>query len=364
MRIAQIAPLVEPVPPILYGGTERVVHYLTEELVRRGHRVTLFASGDSQTSAELVPIRHRALRLDPQRPDPMAWHLIELSTAFDRARDFDLLHCHLDYLPFPFARRSGAPTLHTLHGRLDLPHWAPMMEHFPEARLVSISDSQRRPLAHLNLNWAATVYHGLPASIFRLDRGRGGYLAYCSRASREKRPDMAIEVAKRTGIPLKFACKVDPTERDYFEREIRPLLDHPLIEFIGEIGDSQKADLLGGARALLFPIDWPEPFGLAMIEAMARGTPVITRPCGSVPEIMQEGVTGFVVDTVGQMVEAVRRIDQVDRGACFRYAQKRFSVETMVDRYEEAYEKLLSETLSSPAPGPDSATPAPYAGEL
>ncbi len=340
MHIAQIAPLVEPVPPILYGGTERVVHYLTEELVRRGHRVTLFASGDSRTSAELHAVRRRSLRLDPSRPDPIAWHTLQLAAAFSRAEEFDLIHCHLDYLAFPFARFVPVPTLHTLHGRLDLPSLPPLMEFFRGTPLVSISDAQRMPLAGLSLNWMATIHHGLPDPFFHLDAGDGGYLAYFSRISREKRPDMAIEAARRAGMRLRFAGKVDPTDQEYFEREIVPLLRQPHVEFIGEIGDEQKFQLLGGAKALLFPVDWPEPFGLVMIESMARGTPVITRPCGSVPELMRDGVTGFTVDTVEQMAEAAGRIDQIDREACFRYARRRFSVATMVDRYEAVYDRL------------------------
>ena len=360
MRIAQVAPLIEPVPPILYGGTERVVHYLTEELVRRGHRVTLFASGDSGTSAELVPTRRRALRLDPQRQDPFAWHTLQLAQVYERAREFDLIHFHVDYLAFPYTRLMDVPTLHTLHGRLDLPHFVPLLSHFHDVPLVSISDAQREPLAGLELNWMATIHHGLPDSFFRLDRGEGGYLAYFSRISREKGPEVAIEVARRVGLPLRFAGKVDPADQEYYEQEIAPLLQDPSVEFIGEIGDAQKLPLLGGARALLFPVDWPEPFGLVMIESMARGTPVIARPCGSVPELMRDGVTGFTVDTLEEMVEAVSWIDRVDRRACYRYARQRFTVSTMVDRYEEVYARLLgAPPRGSRRPGRRRSAPKP-----
>ena len=341
LRIAQVAPLVEPVPPVLYGGTERIVSYLTEELLRRGHEVTLFASGDSRTGAKLYSVRDRSLRLDPARPDPTAFHMLELSHAFDRAEEFDVIHCHVDYLAFPFARNCRVPTVHTLHGRLDLPHWIPIMEYFRDMRLVSISNDQRRPLAHLGLQWMATVYHGLPESSFRLGEGRGGYLLFFSRLSREKRPDLAIEVAKRVGLPLRIAGKVDEADRKYFEDEIRPLLQHPLVEYLGEVHDSDKQRLFEEAMALVFPIDWPEPFGLVAIEAMSCGTPVISRPYGAIPELVDSGVTGFVVNSVDEMVEAVRRIEGIDRKGCMLRARERFSVGTMVDGYEAVYRRLL-----------------------
>ncbi len=342
MLIAQIAPLIEPVPPVLYGGTERIVSFLTEELVRRGHQVTLFASGDSRTGAKLYHIGRHSIRLDPENPDPVAFHMLELSHAFDPAEEFDIIHSHVDYLAFPFARYSKVPTVHTLHGRLDLPHWIPLMEYFRDIPLVSISNDQRRPLNHTDPRWMATVYHGLPESAFKPGTGKGGYLAFFSRISRDKRPDAAIETAKRTGLPLKIAGKVDSADRPYFEREIEPLLHHPLIDYLGEIHDSEKAKLIGDAMALLFPIDWPEPFGLVMIEAMACGTPVIARRCGSVPEVVTEGVTGFIVNTIEEMVEAVKRIDRIDRKRCLLSARERFSAETMAGGYEAVYKKLLN----------------------
>jgi glycosyltransferase involved in cell wall biosynthesis len=341
MRVAQVAPLIEPVPPHLYGGTERVVSWLTEELVRRGHEVTLFAAGDSRTKASLEPIRSRSIRLDPDLPDPLAYHVLELENVFAQAERFDVIHCHVDFLAFPFARQCRVPTIHTMHGRLDLPHWPPMIERYPGTPLVSISDSQRRPIDQLGPNWVATIHHGLPDSAIRPGTGKGEYLAFFSRLSREKRPDLAIEVAKRVGLPLKIAGKVDVLDRPYFTSEIEPLLDHPLIEYLGEMGD-EKVDFLGDALCMLFPIDWPEPFGLVMIEALACGTPVITRPFGSAPEVIHHGRTGFIVDTVDQMAEAVRRVDRIDRKLCIETVQERFSAEVMCARYESAYEDVMN----------------------
>ena len=341
MRIAQVAPLFESVPPRLYGGTERVVSWLTEELVRRGHDVTLFATGDSRTTARLVAPHPRGLRLDPSQPDPVALHVIELAQAFERAAEFDILHCHVDYLAFPFARLVRTPAVHTLHGRLDLPHLVPLFARFPEAPLISISASQRRPLASLDLDWLATVHHGLPvAEIPWRPSPGGGYIAFLGRMSREKRPDLAIEVAKSVGLPLRIAAKVDEPDREYFDCEVRPLLDHPLVEFVGEVDEREKWAFLGDALCLLFPIDWPEPFGLAMIEALACGTPVVTRPCGSVPEIVRDGEVGFLGETVEQLAAAVKRIDVIDRARCRRYAEEHFSVRTMTDHYEDAYRRL------------------------
>jgi len=341
MRIAQISPLYESVPPRLYGGTERVVSWLTEELVRRGHDVTLFASGDSRTAARLVAPYPRGLRLDPSPPDPVALHTIELAQAFERAKDFDVMHCHVDYLAFPYARLVRTPVVHTLHGRLDLRHLLHLFAQFAEARLVSISDSQREPLRALPLNWLATVNHGLPvADIPWRERPDGGYLAFLGRISPEKGPDRAIEVAKQLGLPLRIAAKVEESDRKYFERKIRPSLNHPLIEFIGEVEEREKWEFLGGARCLLFPIDWPEPFGIAMIEALACGTPVVARPCGSVPEIVRDGEVGFLAETVEQLAAAVKRIDVIDRARCRRYAEERFSVVAMTDRYEAVYRQV------------------------
>jgi glycosyltransferase involved in cell wall biosynthesis len=340
MRIAHVSPLYERVPPELYGGTERIVSHLVEEQVRRGHEVTLFASGDSRTDAMLAAPVPRALRLDNDLSDPLAPHIVEMSQVFERAEDFDLIHCHVDYLAFPFSRLVATPTVHTLHGRLDMPHLRLVMKHFDTVPIVSISDAQRRPLEDLDLAWAGTVYHGLPLDTYPTGTGRGGYLAFLGRISPEKRPDLAIGAAKRAGIPLKIAAKVDPVDRVYFEEEIEPLIAGPLIEFVGEIGESDKPAFLGDAAALLFPIDWPEPFGLVMIESLACGTPVIARPFGSVPEVIVPGRTGFIVDSVDEMAEAVRHLDRIDRTACRREAEARFSVGRMVDSYEAIYETL------------------------
>jgi glycosyltransferase involved in cell wall biosynthesis len=340
MRIAQVAPLYERVPPLRYGGTERVVAYLCDELVRRGHQVTLFASGDSQTRAELVAPVARALRLDPEARDPLAPHVLELAQVFERAAAFDVIHCHVDYLAFPFARLVRTPTIHTLHGRLDLPQLPPLFRHFRDLPLVSISDAQRAALKGVGVNWIATVHHGLPLADYPYAPAGGRYLVFLARISPEKRPDLAIAAAKQAGVPLKIAAKVDPVDRRYFEREIRPLLDHPLIDFIGEIGQAEKARFLGGALALLFPIDWPEPFGLAMIEAMACGTPIIARACGSVPEVIVPGQTGLIADTVDELAEAIQRVDTISRAACRRHVEERFTVEHMVDRYEAIYATL------------------------
>ena len=344
MRIAQVAPLYESVPPRLYGGTERVVSWLADELVQRGHEVTLFASGDSRTHARLVSAWPRALRLDPAQPDPFALHTLELAQAFSRADDFDVVHCHVDYLAFPYGRLVSTPVVHTLHGRLDLRPLIHVLTELREVPLVSISDSQREPLAGLDLNWVATVHHGLPMrdvpAVTTASDGR--YLVFLGRMSAEKRPDLAIAVAKRAGLPLIMAAKVDRPDREYFEREIRPQLGHPLIEYIGEVSDAEKWRLLGDALALLFPIDWPEPFGLAMIEALACGTPVVARPCGAVPEIVRDGEVGFLADTVDELVAAVKRVDVIDRARCRRWAEAQFSVGVMADHYESVYRRLKS----------------------
>ena len=340
LRIAQVAPLYERVPPVLYGGTERVVGYITEELVRRGHIVTLFASGDSVTDAELVAPAEKALRLNPDVHDTLSPHVIELGQVAERAGEFDLIHCHVDYLAFPISQFAPTPAVHTLHGRLDLPEQVAVFRQFSDVPLISISEAQREPLRHLGLNWLGTVYHGLPRDAYTFSPQGGRYLAFLGRLAPEKRPDLAIEVAKRTGLPLKIAAKVDEADRAYFEREIEPLLTHPLIELIGEIGDDDKSEFLGGALALLFPIDWPEPFGLVMIEAMACGTPVITRPMGSVPEIIDSGRTGIIGSTAEELVEAVKRIDAIDRAVCRREFERRFTVQRMVDDYEAIYRTL------------------------
>ena len=342
MRIGRVAPLYESVPPRLYGGTERVVSWLTDELVRRGHDVTLFASGDSHTQARLVSPWPRALRLDPAQPDSFALHTLELAQTFSRADDFDVVHCHVDYLAFPYGRLVSTPVVHTLHGRLDLRPLIHVLTELREVPLVSISDSQREPLDGLDLNWVATVHHGLPVRDVPAvtTSGPGRYLVFLGRMSAEKRPDLAITVAKRAGLPLIMAAKVDRPDREYFEREIRPQLGHPLIEYIGEVTDAEKWHLLGDALALLFPIDWPEPFGLAMIEALACGTPVVARPCGAVPEIVRDGEVGFLADTVDELVAAVKRVDVIDRARCRRWVEEQFSVRVMADRYESVYREL------------------------
>jgi glycosyltransferase involved in cell wall biosynthesis len=341
MRIAQVAPLYESVPPALYGGTERVVSYLTEELVRRGHHVTLFASGDSQTGAKLVSSVPRSLRQGRWR-DHLTAHVIQLADVFERACEFDLIHCHVDYPAFAFGGLVTTPTVHTLHGRLDLPALRLVFQRFAATPVVSISDAQRAPLRDLRMHWVGTVYHGLPLERFPFSPRGGGYLAFLGRLSPEKRPDLAVAAAVRTGLPLKIAAKVDRADRDYFERELVPLFDHPLVEFVGEIGDRAKPAFLGGALALLFPVDWPEPFGLAVIEALACGTPVIARPCGAVPEIIVPGLSGFLVDTLDEMVEAIKRVDTIDRRACRQHVVAHFSVERMADNYEAIYRRLTA----------------------
>lgn len=344
MKIAQVAPLYESVPPRLYGGTERVVSYLTEELVREGHEVTLFASGDSITHARLVaPVEH-ALRLTIEAREPLVCHYLLLEEVAKRAAMFDVIHFHTDYLHFGLARRLATPHITTLHGRLDLADLIPLYDEFREIPVVSISDDQRRPLPQAN--WLATVHHGLPHR-YPFTAKPGDYLAFLGRIAREKRLDRAIEIARRTGMRLRIAAKVDKADREYFEREIEPLLAHPWVEYIGEIGETEKGEFLGGARALLFPIDWPEPFGLVMIEALACGTPVVAFRRGSVPEIIEHGVTGFVVDDVDQAVSAVEKIDEISRARCRAAFEQRFSVERMAQDYlalyrERAHTKLLS----------------------
>jgi glycosyltransferase involved in cell wall biosynthesis len=340
MRIAQIAPLAEPVPPDGYGGTERIVSYVTEELVRRGHHVTLFASGDSRTDARLMAPTPRALRRDPGAREPVSEHVQELGMVFGQAERFDVIHSHIDYLAFPAARLSPTPTVHTLHGRLDLPHQVPLFGQFTDVALVSISEAQRAPLRHLPLNWIGTVHHGVPAEEYPYSARADRYLAFVGRMSPEKRPDLAIAVARRARISLKLVAKVDDVDRAYFERNIRPQLDGPDIEFLGEIDETGKRELMAKALALLFPIDWPEPFGLVMIEAMACGTPVIARARGAVPEVVDPGITGFIGETVDDLVAAVKQVDGLDREACRRRANARFTVTRMVDQYEALYRRL------------------------
>jgi glycosyltransferase involved in cell wall biosynthesis len=345
MRIAQIAPLFERVPPLLYGGTERVVSYLTEELVRQGHEVTLFASGDSITQAQLVPCSERSLRLDKQVVDPLAHHFVMLEEVFARADDFDILHFHIDYLHFPFSQRQKQwRHITTLHGLLDMRDLKPLYKKFNKIPLVSISNAQRRPLSWAN--WLGTVYHGLPLDRYRARSEPGDYLVFLGRISVEKRLDRAIEIAKRTGMPLKIAAKVDNSDRKYFDKTIRPLLDHPLVEWVGEVGEDGKQELLANAYALVFPIDWPEPFGLVLLEAMACGTPAIAYRCGSVPELLEEGVTGFIVDDLNAAVEAVAKVESLDRALCRHRFEQRFSASRMAQEYLEVYERILHPEIS------------------
>ena len=340
LRIAQVAPLYERIPPRLYGGTERVVSYVTEELVRRGHDVTLFASGDSLTEAKLVAGHPQALRLAGLAEQGVFLHLPMLSDAYeDAAERFDIIHSHVDYWSFPFAHFSRVPTVTTMHGRLDIDALKPVYSRYKDVPLVSISDSQRAPLPFMN--WSATVYHGLPRELLRFSPGPGKYLAFLGRISPEKRPDIAIEVARRAGIPLKIAAKVDRVDNDYYLANIKPKLSPPDIEYIGEITESEKSDFLGDAIALLFTIEWPEPFGLAMIEAMACGTPVIARPYGSVPEIINPGVSGFIEHGVPELAAAVKRAQTLSRAKCREEFERRFTVETMIDNYERVYRHLI-----------------------
>ena len=341
MKIAQVAPLAESVPPQLYGGTERVVAFLTDELVRLGHEVTLFASGDSRTSGQLVPAWPRAIRLDGTCRDYVVPHMLLVEEVTKRAPEFDVIHFHTAPLHFPLARRLPTPHVTTLHGRLDMPELRRLYDEFGDIPVVSISDAQREPLPQAG--WVATVHHGLPESLLRFQPGPGAYLAFVGRISPEKRVDRAIAIASACGMPLKIAAKVDPADREYFEREIRHLLDNPLVEYIGEIGEPQKSAFLGGATALLFPIDWPEPFGLVMIEALACGTPVVAFRGGSVPEVIDEGVTGFIVETLDDAIRATCEAGQLDRRRCRETFERRFSVTRMATDYLALYDGLMSE---------------------
>ncbi|HWO42878.1 MAG TPA: glycosyltransferase family 4 protein [Candidatus Eisenbacteria bacterium] len=341
MKIAQVAPLYESVPPRFYGGTERVVSYLTEELVKAGHEVTLFASGDSVTRARLVASCRQALRLDERITDPLAYHFIHLEQVFELASRFDIIHFHTDYLHLPLARRTTTAHVTTLHGRLDIPDLVPLFQRFGGLPFVSISLAQRQPLSWIN--WQGTVYHGLPVELYQASDGAGDYLAFLGRISPEKRVDRAIEIAKTAGMKLRIAAKIDRADRKYVDKRIRPLLDDPDVECIGEINDQGKQEFLGDARALLFPIDWPEPFGLVLIEAMACGTPVIAYPHGSVPELVVEGQTGFVVDTVDAAAAAVEKARHFDRARCRKIFEERFTAPRMARDYLEVYERLISQ---------------------
>lgn len=337
MHIAMLAPLMEAIPPQRYGGTERVVSLLTEELVDRGHYVTLFASGDSQTSAELVPCCERGLRLDPDVTDYLAYTITQLDAVYRRAGEFDVIHNHIDYVAFPVANVAATPTISTTHGRLDLPEVRRVYQTFPRLPLVAISAAQRASLP--DVNWVDVVYNGVDLDHYRFRPDPGDYLIFLGRISPEKRVDRAIELARDVGMRLLIAAKVDPVDQEYYDLAIAPLIRaHPsLIEFVGEVDEAAKDELLGGAYACLFPIDWPEPFGLAMAEAMATGTPVVATREGSVPEVVVDGVTGFVADTLHDLAEAIPRVRELDRRACRAHVERHFSPQAMADGYERAY---------------------------
>ncbi len=357
MKIAQVTPLYEAVPPRLYGGTERVVAHLTDALVDLGHDVTLFASADAETRARLVPVRDQAIRLDPAPlKSDLAAHMVMLAEVLTRADDFDVIHFHTDMIQFPMFERYADRTLTTLHGRLDMKDIPGVYARWPQFGLVSISDDQRRPLP--SANWKATVHHGMPGDLYHFTPKSDGYLAFLGRISPEKRPDRAIDIATRLNKPLKIAAKVDAADKTYWETVIKPMIDaNPLIEFVGEIGDHQKSAFLGGAEALLFPIDWPEPFGLVMIDAMACGTPVVAFRCGSTPEVIEDGETGFLVDTLEQAVAAAGRAHLLDRAAIRAHFDLRFSSTAMARRYLDVYGDLLAKRPFAEAPLADVVTP-------
>ena len=338
MRIAQVAPLAESVPPKLYGGTERVISWLTEELVSLGHEVTLFASGDSRTSASLVPVWPRALRLGRPKTDPAIPLAALLESLTERAPDFDVIHCHIDWLHLPLLRRLRVPFVTTTHNRLDLPGLSELVSRFPNAPLISISDSQRAclPEAH----WLGTVYHGLPINSLRPSYERGSYLAFLGRITAEKGPEAAIRIAKGAGMPLRIAAKIPRAEHGYFNETVKPMIANGRVELIGEVNEQTKQGFLANATALLFPIDWPEPFGLVMIEAMACGTPVIAFPSGSVPEVIENGVTGFIVESEAQAVEAIAKIGQIDRRTVRARFEQRFTAKRMAQDYIRHYRSL------------------------
>jgi glycosyltransferase involved in cell wall biosynthesis len=350
MRIAQVAPMYEAVPPNRYGGTERVVSYLTEELVRQGHEVTLFASGDSRTNANLVPTTERALRerfsLDEMQELAIPLHMAMLSEVLQRAGEFDVIHCHNDYWVFPFEPFATTPVVTTLHGRLDLRYLPLILERFPRANLVSISYHQRAPIAALRPHWVGTVYNAVPVHEFPFAETPGDYLLFVGRIAPEKRLDWAIEIAKRTGMKLKIAAKIDVFDRAYYEREIDQLMDHPLIEYLGEVDEYEKRRLMAGAYALAFPIDWPEPFGMVMIESIACGTPVLAMNRGSVPEVLRHGVSGLVGNSPDELIALAPQIGKLDRRACRAEAERRFSTHTMASSYEQIYHRVIADRQS------------------
>ena len=340
MKIAQVAPLFESVPPKAYGGTERVVSYLTEELVRQGHDVTLFASGDSVTSATLVSAVENSVRPGGVHHSWLAYHVMQMDMVAELAPSFDVIHFHTDYLHFPILKRLSTPHVTTLHGRLDLPELVPLYRHFNNVPFISISDNQRLPVSWAN--WQATVHHGLPPDLYPFEREAGDYFVFIGRISPEKRVDRAIDIALQCNTPLYIGAKIDEADKPYFNACIKPLLRNSLVRYVGEVGEQQKRELLGHARALLFPIDWPEPFGLVMIEAFSCGTPVIAYPHGSVPEIMEDSVTGFVVSSQEEAVRAARKIHTIDRKGCREVFERRFTVERMAANYLHAYQDILS----------------------
>ncbi len=356
MRIAQVAPPLEQVPPPRYGGTERVIHSLTEELVRRGHDVTLFASGDSSTSARLEPVVDRAIWHHSRFRDHLPFVISELQSVLDRSEDFDIIHSHLDYLAYPFARMSSTPWVHTLHGRMDLPEYQWVYRNFPEANLISISENQRRPVPFAN--WVGTVYNGIPVSESVFEPHKGEYLAFVGRIAPEKNLHVAIEVAMMSEMPLKIAARMplpqsmNPNDGDgwtYYEQKIKPMFDDPLIEYVGELDEKEKRLLLRHAAALINPVNWPEPFGLVMAEAMACGTPVIAKRAGSVPEVVDDGRTGFICDSALEMALACERLSEIDRAECRRTAEVRFSQSVMAEQYERVYETVLERQVSQRA---------------
>jgi glycosyltransferase involved in cell wall biosynthesis len=347
VRIAQVSPLFESVPPRQYGGTERVVSYLTEELVRQGHDVTLFATGDSVTTARLVACSPRSLRGWTDCVDPQVHHVLMLEMVERLAHEFDVIHFHIDYLHFPIGRRADWPALTTLHGRLDIPDLQPMYDEFQDAAVVSISESQRAPLPQAN--WLGTVHHGLPRDLFSFHAAPDDYLAFVGRASPEKRVDRAIEIARRAGLRLRIAAKVDQQDREFFETTVRPLLDEPFVDFLGEVGGREKEDLIGQARALLFPIDWAEPFGMVMIEAMACGTPVVAWRAGSVPEVIADGVTGFIVADLDEAVRAVGRVGELSRARCRAAFEERYTADRMAADYLALYARVVRDRRDRPA---------------
>jgi len=338
LRIAQIAPLYESVPPKLYGGTERVVSYLTDELMNQGHHVTLFASGDSATKARLIPICERALRLSNPL-DPLAYHILQLQEVFERIDEFDILHFHTDYLHFPFTHNYDITTITTLHGRLDIDDLVPIYKKFPKMPVVSISNAQREPLPLAN--WIETVYHGLPADLYRPGKGKGNYVVFVGRISPEKRVDRAIEIARQTNLKIKIAAKIDKADQEYYAKEIKHLFSQPHVEFLGEICESEKNELLQDAIALLFPIDWREPFGMVLIEALACATPVVAFNRGSVPEIISNGKTGYIVENISEAVVALQRIHEISRDECRRTFENRFTAAIMAKNYLRLYERLV-----------------------